>query len=101
MTGFSIICDKFVSLFCLALSAKLCSRYQADNFQAQKGVEALNMGVGVLASPGQGVLVEDCDVADAANVGVLVDAKSKLRFDSFFNDGLNHSGGIDLGFGSN
>jgi len=74
-------------------------RFQADNFEAQTGVEALNEGIGIVTTGGVGVLVEDCMVADAQSFGVyLNDGKGdKYRFNSFINDPVTIVGGIEEG----
>ena len=77
-------------------------RFQADNFEAQTGVEALNEGVGIVSSGGVGNLTEDCMFADAQTLGLAMgNSKDLSRFNSFINCAVNRMGGTDLGAASN
>ena len=77
-------------------------RFQQDNFENQQGVEALNMGIGFLSTPGNGVLVEDCFFTDAQTAGaILQGTQDRLRFNSFAHNGATHIGGISLGLADN
>jgi hypothetical protein len=58
-------------------------RFQQDNFENQKPVEAMNASIGVLVGPGAGTLTEDCLVADDTDGIVLGSGADKFRFDSF------------------
>ena len=73
-------------------------RFQQDNFENQQGAEALNMGVGFVSTPGNGVLVEDCFFTDAQTAGaILQGTQDRLRFNSFAHNGATHIGGLSLG----
>jgi hypothetical protein len=76
-------------------------RFQKNSFEAQKGVESLNSGIGIVDS-GVGALMEDNEFADEQTIGILDNTKfGALRFNSFINDGAKFIGGRSLGFGDN
>jgi hypothetical protein len=73
-------------------------RFQKDNFQAQKGVEALNEGVGVASATNAtgGTLTEDCLFAAESTAGIFdAGPNDKVRFDSFIHCVANRIGGIE------
>jgi hypothetical protein len=74
-------------------------RVQADNFQAQVATEASNASIGVLSTPGAGILVEDCDVADDVVGLFLQSGQDKYRQNSFMSDKIPHTGGVEEGAG--
>lgn len=77
-------------------------RLQSCNFENQNANEGQNVGVAILDTPGNGVLVEDCLVSKGSNAFgmILQGATDKIRFDSFVGNS-KHSGGTDLGAASN
>jgi hypothetical protein len=77
-------------------------RLQSCNFEAQSANEGMNVGIAILSTPGNGVLVEDCLVSKGSNAfGMLLQgASDRARFDSFVG-GAKRTGGTDLGAGSN
>lgn len=76
-------------------------RFQTDNFQEQVPSESVStQGIGLVTSPGKGVLVEDCNFATEQMGTVLQSAQDKFRFNSFENISVKtHLGGIQEGFG--
>jgi hypothetical protein len=73
-------------------------RFQKDNFQNQKGVEALNEGIGVasVTNAAGGTLTEDCLFAVEGTAGIIDQGPNdKVRFDSFIHNATNRVGGIE------
>jgi hypothetical protein len=73
-------------------------RFQKDNFQNQKGVEALNEGIGVVSNTNAtgGTLTEDCLFAAEGTIGIFDGGPNdKVRFDSFIHNVTNRVGGIE------
>jgi hypothetical protein len=77
-------------------------RLQSCNFENQNANEGQNIGIAILSTPGNGVLVEDCLISKGSNAfGMLLQgATDRARFDSFLGNS-KRSGGTDLGAISN
>jgi hypothetical protein len=84
------------------ISSLGANRLQSCNFQNQQANEGQNVGIAIVDTPGNGVLVEDCLVSKGSNAfGMLLQgASDRARFYSFVG-GSKRSGGTDLGAASN
>lgn len=77
------------------------NRLQSCNFQNQKANEGMNLGIAILDTPGNGVLVEDCLVSKGSNAyGEILSGGDRDRFNTFLG-GAKRTGGVDLAAGSN
>lgn len=77
-------------------------RFQSDNFENQRRRESVNLGVGILSTPGKGTLTEDCFFADDQDAGIIDQGTpDRLRFNSFVSNGATHIGGLSLGLADN
>jgi hypothetical protein len=85
------------------IASKGGDRFQKDNFENENGVEAFNLGVGIVSTPGGGTLTEDCLFSlDSTKLGfILQGLTDKFRFCSFVGFSANgaHAGGIEEGAG--
>jgi hypothetical protein len=73
-------------------------RFQKDSFQSQAGVEALNLGIGLISLGGVGVLSEDNLFADEQTAAAfLQDRDDRLRFNTEINCAQKFIGGRSQG----